>query len=342
MSHLPTVLVVGSSPCDLDSCASVLSGAFLLNALFSTTYQFKPCLTMSKMDFERVRSECWIAFGLCNPFAPVINDILFIKDNIDVPHNTVGIFLVDHHTPSIMLRNLGVLGIIDHHPQLIGEDDACDLSNKNLYELGLIDEKCGSCTSIIAGEIQKAGLRIPVYLALIMYSAVMRDTDHLTSPVTKDFDRNSAAYLAGVINQRGLTVEFVKSYIKSIKCVEQSAESLSLEDLILRDGKVYIFSNTLFHVVDLPFTFTSGYLITLYDYIKPQYFIAIFKHEQVIGESGRYIYINDDLLLQDLVKKNPDLFDFTNHSNVIKTNDHMSRKEFMKYIALIFNSVRKS
>lgn len=143
------------------------------------------------------------------------------------------ILLVDHSEYSQMvdgMKNAEIVGIFDHHAVGNVETDA-----PIIYEALNV----GSTATIIYKIMKDDGLRIEKRAAILIASAILSDTNNMTSSTVTELDccaLKETAKIAGIAN--------IDAFYEKMKLASESYEGMSDEEILLSDYKEYNMSGT--------------------------------------------------------------------------------------------------
>lgn len=284
-SSEPWTVVMGNEAGDLDSMASALAHAYLLNTVDGTR---AVALVLTPRQSLRLRPENELALKLTRPDSShetlnSLEDVLLCADDLPVTASTliskgVKFALVDHNSLLPSFRPEGesantidsaVTAILDHHA-----DDGNHLSaSPRTVELA------GSCASIV-GSYWSASLPVgaqglggqpllPSEVAKLLLSAILIDTNGLKAGgKALDVDWKAVEFLWPLTGM-AVADETTSSSVVSISATDRSAPArlkqladelnevknnvshLTLPDLLARDYKSYAIPSAYFTSSDV-------------------------------------------------------------------------------------------
>ncbi len=162
---------------------------------------------------------------------PVINDNEIVIGSISEPdiyrEPNTDIIMVDHNELSLAVQGLDqfrIIEVIDHHK-------LNNFPTKN--PITFINRVVGATATVVACLYQEQKAIMTAPIAGLLLSAIITDTLGLQSPTTTDVDRNTADYLAGLLNLD------VTELAQDIFSHAARLTDLSAEKLISMDSKAY-------------------------------------------------------------------------------------------------------
>ena len=167
-----TLVILGNEAADLDSMASSIAYGYLLN-LQSVGDTVLPVMPIPRADIK-LRTEAVCVF---REAGILLDDIVFFDDvEFDkLMAAGTGLILLDHNRLALSLERYksNVVGVIDHH------------SDEGFYRdiAPRIIQLVGSTASLIGVEFQKAGIKIPKQLAILLFGTILLDTVNLDKSV---------------------------------------------------------------------------------------------------------------------------------------------------------------
>lgn len=277
-SDAPWVVVMGNEAGDLDSLASSLAHAYLLNTVEGV--RAVP-LILTPRAALRLRPENELALRLTRPEAGhetlgSLEDVLLCVDDLPIPTDAllprggIQFALVDHNALLAPFRPAGgasdgdrsveasVIGILDHH----ADDGAHDAASPRI-----IDTTAASCASIVAsywatrlpagGQGLGGQPLLPAEVARLLLSAILIDSNGLKAGgKANDIDWAAVEFLwplTGMASAREATDAAVASVSAASRAapprlkeladelneVKNDVGHLTLPDLLARDYKAY-------------------------------------------------------------------------------------------------------
>ncbi len=145
------------------------------------------------------------------------------------------IVLVDHNEPRQALANLEeaeLLEILDHHR----------LGNPSTHvPIRFKVDIVGSTSTLVAEQIEEAGLSAPPQIAGMLLAGLLSDTLVLTSPTTTDRDKKAAERLGrwAFVRNGPLAGESVQSYGKQVLNASAGLSSRDPDEVVSTDLKAY-------------------------------------------------------------------------------------------------------
>jgi exopolyphosphatase len=217
-------LVMGNEAADLDSMASSIAYAYILNAMESDGIVV-PIMPIVRADFK-LRSEAVYVF---NRAGIDLNNLIFMDDiNFEtVVKRAAGLVLVDHNKLPDRLLHLQkkVAIILDHH------------RNKGLYHNAVkrVIEPVGSTATLVGEElIAHCPNIIDEHLALLLWGTILLDTVNLDPAAGRvtPRDEQTASFL-----MRSCPVVEQAEYFNKIQTAKFNTANLKTFDLLRKDYK---------------------------------------------------------------------------------------------------------
>ena len=220
-------LVMGNEAADLDSMASAVTYAYLLNSL-AADQQAVPLLPIPRADFK-LRTEAVYVFRQAGID---INSLIFL-DDVDfdqLMEHTGELVLVDHNKPAARFQAHGdkVAVILDHHV----DEDLFPQARKK--EIAMV----GSTATLVGEEYQALNPELmDDNVAQLLYGTILLDTVNLAEDAGRVTPRDQAVAqgIAPRIDQDQDT------YFKAVQAAKFDTEGLSTLDLLRKDYKEFQF-----------------------------------------------------------------------------------------------------
>ena len=223
-------LVMGNEAADLDSMASAVTYAYLLNAI-ETDKNVVPLLPIPRADFK-LRTEAVYVFRR----AGIDTNALIFLDDVDfelLMENTAELVLVDHNKLAARFQAYGdkVSMILDHH------------ADEDLYAQAFkkVIEPVGSTASLVGEEFKAlAPELLDETIATLLYGTILLDTVNLDPEAGRvtPKDADVAALLADTVaTDQG-------EYFKAVQAAKFDTDGLSTMDLLRKDYKEFQFGDT--------------------------------------------------------------------------------------------------
>jgi manganese-dependent inorganic pyrophosphatase len=147
----------------------------------------------------------------------------------------IKVILVDHNEPRQAIANLDeaeLLEILDHHR----------LGNPSTHvPIKFKVDIVGSTSTLVAEQIEEAGLSAPSQIAGMLLSGLLADTLILSSPTTTERDKKAAERLGRWAFARGgsLVGETVLSFGKKVLDASAGLSTRTPEEIVSTDMKLY-------------------------------------------------------------------------------------------------------
>ncbi|KAI1301614.1 Protein prune -like protein 2 [Halotydeus destructor] len=228
-------LVVGNESCDLDSAVSALALAYHLNTTKYSGDSDAIVLPVLNIQRSQLRLKTEIIFWLQDAVKLDLKHLI-CKDEIAFDSlksiKNVLISLVDHNEDK-EFESLGqVVQVIDHHKQSEARKAIVDTLMDSE-----VDEKVGSCCTLVAKRYIEANSEHDVQIALMLYGPVILDTVCFAESVKK-FGNEDVAVVSQLEKIMSSTSLSREEFYEQLLAARNSISSLNGEDLIRKDLKI--------------------------------------------------------------------------------------------------------
>lgn len=155
------------------------------------------------------------------------------RDLINPPR--LKLILVDHNEPRQSISSLEeaeLIEILDHHR----------LGNPSTHiPIKFTVDIVGSTSTLVAEQIEKAGLSAPPHIAGLLLGGLLSDSLILTSPTTTERDRKAAERLGrwAFASNGSLKGETIQSFGRQILSASAGLSGQTPEEIVTTDQKLY-------------------------------------------------------------------------------------------------------